>query len=163
MLPHLSAITSLWRGDFRPLRFAVYCSRLACCFAFHAAYSRCPCPSSPCRARRTLTGMILQQMACRRKSSRPFCVTWFVSLFLLTFYSPFCRGVTLIYMKSCGAESFQSGRIWRYIGIYGDTLLPASPSIPNFILSFTCPKTLDLSGFSPFFRFLVRPFYALFL
>jgi hypothetical protein len=52
------------------------------------------------------------------KSSRPFCVTWFVSLFLLTFYSPFCRGVTLIYMKSCGAESFQSGRIWRYIGIY---------------------------------------------
>lgn len=58
-----------------------YCSRLACCFAFHAAYSRCPCPSAPCRARRTLTGMILQQMACRRKSSRPFCVTWFVSLF----------------------------------------------------------------------------------
>ena len=105
-------------GDFRPLRFAVYCSSLACCFAFHAAYSRCPCPSSPCRARRTLTGMILQQMACRRKSSRPFCVTWFVSLFLLTLYSPFCRGVTLIYMKSCGAESFQSGRIWRYIGIY---------------------------------------------
>ena len=38
-----------------------------------------------------------------------------------------------------------------------------NPTIPNFILSFTCPKTLDLSGFSPFFRFLVRPFYALFL
>ena len=30
-------------------------------------------------------------------------------------------------------------------------------------ISFTCPKTLDLSGFSPFFRFLVRPFYALFV
>lgn len=52
--------------------------------------------------------------------------------FLLTFYSPFCRGVALIYMKLCGAESFQSGRIWRYIGIYGDTLLPASPSISRY-------------------------------
>ena len=35
-------------------------------------------------------------------------------------------------MKLCGAESFQSGRIWRYIGIYGDTLLPASPSISRY-------------------------------
>ena len=31
--------------------------------------------------------------------------------FLLTFYSPFCRGVTLIYMELCGAESFHFGRI----------------------------------------------------
>ena len=117
----MRAVKSITRREHR-LRCSRLCYTLfscsACCFAFHSAYSRCPCPSSPCRARRTLTGMILQQMACRRKSSRPFCVTWFVSLFLLTFYSPFCRGVTLIYMKSCGAESFQSGRIWRYIGIY---------------------------------------------
>ena len=67
--------------------------------------------------------------------------------FLLTFYSPFCRGVALIYMKLCGAESFQSGRIWRYIGIYGDTLLPASPSIPNFIVFSISLKSLDFQGF----------------
>ena len=78
--------------------------------------------------------------------------------FLLTFYSPFCRGVALIYMKLCGAESFQSGRIWRYIGIYGDTLLPASPSIPNFICTHSPSIFLDFQGVSAFGVLAVTPF-----
>ena len=78
--------------------------------------------------------------------------------FLLTFYSPFCRGVALIYMKLCGVESFQSGRIWRYIGIYGDTLLPASPSIPNFICTHSPSIFLDFQGVSAFGVLAVTPF-----
>ena len=52
--------------------------------------------------------------------------------------------------------------LWRYVNLYEDMKKGSCITIPNFILSFTCPKTLDLSGFSPFFRFLVRPFYAFF-
>ena len=98
-----------------------YCSRLACCFAFHAAYSRCPCPSAPCRARRTLTGMILQQMACRRKSSRPFCVTWFVSLFfthlLLTLLPGSCIDLHEV-MWSRKFSIRQNMEIYRYLWRY---------------------------------------------
>lgn len=36
------------------------------------------------------------------------------------------------------------------------------PTIPNFILSYTYPETLDLQGFLPFSKFCLRLFYALF-
>ena len=36
------------------------------------------------------------------------------------------------------------------------------PPMPNFILSYTYPETLDLQGFLPFSKFCLRPFYALF-
>lgn len=49
--------------------------------------------------------------------------------------------------------------LWRYGKIHE---IGTEITIPNFILSFTCPKTLDLSGFSPFSIFLLHPFYTLF-
>ena len=51
----------------------------------------------------------------------------------LTFYSPFCRGDTLIYMDLCEPKSFELFKIWRYMDIYEDTLPMGAPSIPNFI------------------------------
>ena len=51
----------------------------------------------------------------------------------LTFYSPFCRGDTLIYIDLCEPKSFELFKIWRYMDIYEDTLPMGAPSIPNFI------------------------------
>lgn len=51
----------------------------------------------------------------------------------LTFYSPFCRGDTLIYMDLCEPKSFEFLKTWRYMDIYEDTLPMGAPSIPNFI------------------------------
>mgnify|MGYP007045033573 FL=1 len=35
-------------------------------------------------------------------------------------------------------------------------------TIPSFILRFTCPKTLDLSGFSPFYVFVLHNYLHIF-
>lgn len=35
--------------------------------------------------------------------------------------------------------------------------------MPNFILSYTYPESLYFQGLPPFIKFLIRPFYALFL
>ena len=51
----------------------------------------------------------------------------------LTFYSPFCRGETLIYMDLCEPKSFGFLEIWRYVDIYEDTWQAETPSIPSFI------------------------------
>lgn len=53
----------------------------------------------------------------------------------LTFYSPFFRGDTLIYMDLCEPKSFEFLKIWRYMGIYEDTFPMGAPTIPNFIAS----------------------------
>ena len=126
----MRAIKSITRREHR-LRCSRLCYTLfscsACCFAFHAAYSRCPCPSAPCRARRTLTGMILQQMACRRKSSRPFCVTWFVSLFfthlLLTLLPGSCIDLHEV-MWSRKFSIRQNMEIYRYLWRYFVARIP---------------------------------------
>ena len=102
------------RALSRFLRWATR-SALACRFAFHAAYSRCPRPSAPCRARRTLTGMILQQMACRRKSSRPFCVTWFVPLFFTHLLLTLLPGSSIDLHEVMWSRKFS---FWQNIEIY---------------------------------------------
>lgn len=48
----------------------------------------------------------------------------------LTFYSPFCRGDTLIYIDLCEPKSFELFKIWRYMDIYEDTLPMGAPSAP---------------------------------
>ena len=95
--------------------------------SFHSAYLRRPRPSAPCRARRTLTGMILQQMAYRRKSSRPFCVTWFVSLFfthlLLTLLPGSCIDLHEV-MWSRKFSIRQNMEIYRYLWRYFVARIP---------------------------------------
>lgn len=63
------------------------------------------------------------------------CVTWLVlgTHLLLTFYSPFCWGDTLIYMDLCEPKSFEFLKIWRYMDIYKDTWQVEMPTIPSFI------------------------------
>lgn len=51
----------------------------------------------------------------------------------LTFYSPFCRGETLIYMDLCEPKSFGFLETWRYVDIYEDTWQVETPTIPSFI------------------------------
>lgn len=43
---------------------------------------------------------------------------------------------------------------------YYDFVYQNKPTIPSFISIFTCPKSLDFTGFSPFFRFCLHPFYT---
>lgn len=42
------------------------------------------------------------------------------------------------------------------------SLVQTMTTIPNFILSYTYPESLDFTGFPPFSKFCLRPFYALF-
>lgn len=60
----------------------------------------------------------------------------------LTFYSPFFRGDTLIYMDLCEPKSFEFLKIWRYMDIYEDTWQVETPTIPNFIYLYISLKSL---------------------
>ena len=76
----------------------------------------------------------------------------------LTFYSPFCRGDTLIYMDLCEPKSFELFKIWRYMDIYEDTLPMGAPSIPNFICTHSPSIFLDFQGVSAFGVLAATPF-----
>ena len=80
----------------------------------------------------------------------------------LTFYSPFCRGDTLIYIDLCEPKSFELFKIWRYMDIYEDTLPMGAPSIPNFIVFSISLKSLDFQGLPESGVFGLRHFYAIF-